>query len=112
MSKHGAISKVAVGVSPRKRHDDDFKVKVVLEALRETMTLNELSSRYGVHPNQIRQWKAAFLEKAPAIFSGKTSERQEVERLRHQNEQLVHQIGELSVDNNFLKKNLKKLNLL
>jgi transposase-like protein len=41
--------------SSRKKHDDVFKVKVVLEALRESMALNEFSSKYGVHPNQIWQ---------------------------------------------------------
>jgi transposase len=96
----------------RKTYDDAFKAKVVQEALRETFPLNELASKYGVHPNQISQWKAKALEKLPEIFSGKTSERQELERLRREKEQLTHIVGELTIDNNFLKKNLKKLNLL
>jgi len=100
------------GSRPRKSYDDGFKVKVVLEALRETMPLGELASKYAVHPNQIRQWKATFLEKAPEIFSGKTSEHQELERLRHHTERLTHQIGELAIDNDFLKKTCKRLNLI
>jgi transposase-like protein len=96
----------------RRRFDDASKVKIVLEALRETMPLSELASKHGVHPNQITRWKAKFLEKAPEIFSGKTSEREELEQSRRTIEQLTHQIGELAIDNNFLKKNLKKLNLL
>jgi len=96
----------------RKTYDDAFKAKVALAALRETMPINELASKYGVHPNQISQWKAKFLERAPEIFSGKTPEHQELERLRREKEQLTHIVGELTIDNNFLKKNLKKLNLL
>jgi transposase len=96
----------------RKTYDDAFKAKVALAALRETMPINELASKYGVHPNQISQWKAKFLERAPEIFSGKTPEHQEVERLRRENERLIYKVGELSIDNDFLKKNLKKLNLL
>jgi len=69
-----------------------------------TIQLNELASKYGVHPNQITQWKATFLEKAPDMFRHRTAERQELERLRHQNERLVHQIGEQAVDIDFLKK--------
>jgi len=98
--------------SPRKTYDDTFKAKVALAALRETVPLNELASKYGVHPNQISQWKAKFLERAPEIFSGKTPEHQELERLRRENERLIHMVGEQAVDIDFLKKNLKKLNLL
>jgi len=88
----------------RKTYDDAFKAKVVLAALRETMPLNELASKYGVHPNQISQWKAKALEKLPEIFSGKTPEQQEVEALRREKEHLTHIVGELTIDNNFLKK--------
>jgi len=88
----------------RKTYDDAFKTKVVLAALRETMPLNELASKYEVHPNQISQWKAKFLEKAPEIFSGKTPEQQELESLRREKEQLIHKIGEQAVDIDFLKK--------
>jgi len=45
----------------RKTYDDAFKVKVVMEALRETMPVSELASKYSVHSNQISQWKAKFL---------------------------------------------------
>jgi len=48
--------------------------------------------------------ESGFLEKAPGIFSGKTSEHLEIELLRRQNVQLAHQIGEQAVDINFLKK--------
>jgi len=87
-------------------------VKVVLEALREEVPLSELASKYEVHPNQISQWKAKFLANAHEIFSHKTADRQELERLRHQNHRLVHQIGEQAVDLDYLKKTCKQLNLL
>jgi len=96
----------------RRTYDDGFKARVVLEALKEAVPLSELASKYEVHPNQISQWKATFLENAPSIFRHKTAERQELERLRHQNQRLVHQIGEMAVDNDFLKKTAAKLNLL
>lgn len=96
----------------RKKIEDSFKVKVVLEALKETMTLNELAAKYEVHPNQIITWKKRFLERSVGVFSGSGEERQELERLRREKERLVHQIGEQAVDIEFLKKNLRKLNLL
>jgi len=96
----------------RKSFDDAFKVKVVLEALKETMTLAELASKYAVHPNQISTWKKHFLERSVDVFSGSGRERQELEQLRRDRDKLVHQIGEQAVDIEFLKKNLKKLGLL
>ncbi len=96
----------------RKKIDDSLKVKIVLEALKETMTLNELAAKYEVHPNQIITWKKKFLERSVDVFTGSGEERQELERLRREKERLVHQIGEQAVDIEFLKKNLRKLNLL
>lgn len=95
----------------RKSYEDEFKVKVVLEAISGNFTLSELSSKYEVHPNLIMKWKAKFLSLVPCIFRQNTDESQEIERLRKENERLVHQIGEQAVDINFLKKNLKKFNL-
>lgn len=36
----------------------DFKVEVVLEALREEPAIQEIAEKHGVHPNQISQWKS------------------------------------------------------
>lgn len=96
----------------RKSFDDAFKVKVVIEALKETMTINELASKYAVHPTQISTWKKQFFENSTQIFSGNGKDRKELEQLRSEKDALVHQIGEQAVDIEFLKKNLRKLNLL
>jgi len=96
----------------RKSFDDAFKVKVVLEALKETMTIAELSSKYAVHPNQISTWKKHFLEHSIEVFSGNSSQRNDLDQLRTERDRLVHQIGEQAIDIEFLKKNLKRLNLL
>ncbi len=37
----------------RKNHSPEFKAKAALEAIRDEMTLAELSKKYGVHPTQI-----------------------------------------------------------
>lgn len=91
----------------RKVYDGAFKARVVLEVLRGEKTLSEIASEYGIHPNQIVTWKKQVLNVLPDILSRKTknSEKQEEEM---QNE-LYKQIGELKVENEFLKKNLSKL---
>jgi transposase-like protein len=69
--------------SVRKTYDDGFKAKVVLEALKETMPLSALASKYEIHPNLIMQWRSKFLELAPGIFGRQSTEHEEIERLRH-----------------------------
>jgi transposase len=96
----------------RRSMDDTFKTRVVLEALKETMTLNELASKYEVHPNQIRTWKNQFLENASSVFSGNKDTSQELKALKNEREMLHQVIGQQTMDIEFLKKNLKKLNLL
>ena len=41
----------------RRGHDAAFKAKIALEAVRGEKTLAQLSSEFGVHANQIRQWR-------------------------------------------------------
>ena len=41
----------------RKTYTTEFKVKVVLEAFKGQRTINEISGHYGIHPNQVNQWK-------------------------------------------------------
>ncbi|MDD4239599.1 MAG: hypothetical protein PHT62_13770 [Desulfotomaculaceae bacterium] len=43
--------------SMRRNHDGAFKARVALEAVKGEKTMAQLSSEYGVHPNQIRQLK-------------------------------------------------------
>jgi len=41
----------------RKTFTKEFKARVALDAVKGQKTLGELSSEYGVHPNQIGKWK-------------------------------------------------------
>ena len=96
----------------RRVHDDAFKVKVVLESLREEQTLAELSSKYEIHANQISQWRRQFLQNATKVFSGNKSDQEQIQKLESEKEDLHKQIGEQTMDNAYLKKSLKKLGLM
>jgi transposase len=91
----------------RQKHSGAFKAKVAIEALQERETLSELSKKFGLHPNQISRWKKEFLDRAPQIFEKSGSENKDDTDL----DKLYAKIGQLEMEREYLKKNLKKLGL-
>jgi putative transposase len=89
--------------SMRKNHDSAFKAKVALEALKGEKTLAQISSEYGIHVNQIRQWRQKLLEELPGVFSDRRQKKdKETEEMTSE---LYRQIGQLKVELDWLKKN-------
>jgi transposase-like protein len=88
----------------RRKFTSEFKMNVVLAAIKENQTLAELASKYEVHPNLIQQWKKVFLEKARGIFEEKGSS--DSDRKEDETGKLYEQIGRLQIENTFLKKKL------
>ena len=86
-----------------KRFTVEFKAWVVRVALREDKTLAELAGRFGVHPNQITEWKRQVLEAMPEVFGrrraadAKASEQHEA--------RLYEQVGKLQMELEWMKKN-------
>lgn len=90
-------------MSKRRKLSSKFKTKVVLEALSERSTVQELARRYEVHPNQIAKWKAQFLENAEGIFD-KEKKGDEKSELEKERKQLYEKVGQLQIEVDFLKK--------
>jgi len=93
----------------RRKFGSTFKSKVAIEALKERKTLAELAIKYELHPNQISQWKQEFIEKSSLVFESKHSKAEDSKQI--DTEKLYSKIGQLEMENDFLKKNLKKLGL-
>jgi putative transposase len=91
----------------RKGHNGAFKAKAALEAVKGEKTLAQLSSEFGVHANQIGQWRKQLLRELPSLFSDRRKKRD-----RDQQDlvsELYRQIVQLKVELDWLKKRSQML---
>ena len=80
----------------RTHRDKEFKFKVAIEAIKGEKQLAELAAEFGVHSQQITQWKKELLERASEIFDKeKKSSGPDVKELHAK-------IGQLAMENDFL----------
>jgi len=91
----------------RKRFEPALKARIALEALKGEKTLSQLSSEYGVHATQIGQWKQELIRRSAEVFAkpdnSLTEQHQEITDKLHKT------IGEITMENNWLKKKLQIL---
>lgn len=88
----------------RRKFSKEFKRKVVLESLKERETLESLAKKYDLLPTQISAWKAQALQNFDQVFSVDKAEKKEK---AVDVDKLYSQIGQLKVENDFLKKKLQ-----
>ena len=92
----------------RRKFSPAFKAKVAFEAAKNQLTLAELAKKFDVNPVVISKWKAEFLENMATVFErpGTSSEENSID-----SQELYAQIGQLRVENEFLKKSCRKLGI-
>ena len=90
-----------MGRIQKKNHSEKFKSKVALEAAKVLRTTAELSREFGIHANQISQWKRILLERSPELFLRSDVKDSSQEELTMK---LYQRIGELEVQLAWLKK--------
>jgi len=88
----------------RRKFTAEFKAKVALEAIKEQKSLSELAEQFELHPNLISMWKREFLENASNVFSKNNDDKRFIAEAEKEKEELFKQIGQLKVENDWLKK--------
>ena len=83
-----------------KNHSAEFKARVALDALREEMTLAELSNNYGVYASQISTCKRVALNNMTSAFQRRGRD-PEPEVIAAEVEKLHSKIGLLVAERDF-----------
>lgn len=91
----------------RRKFSSSFKAKVALEAIKGQHTLAEIAKKHEINQVVISRWKSEFLENMGSVFE-KSSKPEEPDV---DTQELYAQIGQLKVENEFLKKSCRKLGL-
>lgn len=94
-----------VNMEKRNKYKPEFKTKVVLEVLREEMTVNQIAAEHQISPQMVSKWKAEFLERAPMVFEKGTGNAEKLMR-DHEEEkaELEKKVGQLAIEVDWLKK--------
>jgi transposase len=88
----------------RKKWSAEEKQKMVLAGLRNEASVAELCRQYGVSDVMYYKWRKAFLEGGLNELKGTSKTNSHESALKKENEDLKSLIGELTVENRFLKK--------
>ena len=89
----------------RKQYSANLKAQFVLEVLKEEKALSQIASEHGVHPNQLRRWKAHAIDGLPTVFADEQRATRELQASHAREvEELYTEIGRLTTQLAWLKK--------
>ncbi len=89
----------------KRKFTAEFKAKIVLEVLSGERELGEIAAEHQINPNQLRTWKAAFLEKAPMLFEESKAAKEAARRTDEAAQEkaaMLKTIGQLTLERDFL----------
>jgi len=87
-----------------KQYSAEEKTKIVLETLKGELSMAQISSKYGIHTTQISSWKKQGLELLIQGFKTKVKTGDHNQEYNELIKSLYEQIGQLSVERDWLKK--------
>ena len=95
----------------RRNFSAEFKTNLVLQLLKGEKELNVLAVENDIQPNLLRNWKKEFLTNASLAFDNKREDnlREKLAEERKEKDEYAKKVGQLTMQVDWLKKNLKKL---
>ena len=94
----------------RRNFSAEFKTNLVLQLLKGEKELNVLAVENDIQPNLLRNWKKEFLTNASLAFDNKREDnlREKLAEERKEKAEYAKKVGQLTMQVDWLKKNLKK----
>ena len=95
----------------RRNFSAEFKTNLILQLLKGEKELNVLAVENDIQPNLLRNWKKEFLTNASLAFDNKREDnlREKLAEERKEKAEYAKKVGQLTMQVDWLKKNLKKL---
>ena len=95
----------------RRNFSAEFKTNLVLQLLKGEKELNVLAVENDIQPNLLRNWKKEFLANASLAFDNKREDnlREKLAEEHKEKAEYAKKVGQLTMQVDWLKKNLKKL---
>lgn len=95
----------------RRNFSAEFKTNLVLQLLKGEKELNALAVENDIQPNLLRNWKKEFLANASLASDNKREDnlREKLAEERKEKAEYAKKVGQLTMQVDWLKKNLKKL---
>jgi transposase len=95
-------------MTQKKQYTSEFKFKVVLESFQRDTTIEEVCRKFGLASSVIHRWRKEFQEHGPGIFVDKRDRQANRQAQGYapgeSPDELKQLIGELTVQNEVLKK--------
>ncbi len=95
-------------VRARRSFTKDFKLNIIAE-LASGASVGEVARRHDLHPDLVYQWNKAYRAKGGAAFPEKVSSSSPQDPQAAKIAELERMIGRLTMENDFLKKALKRV---
>ena len=85
-------------------YSDKQKAQVALEAVKGEKTINQIASKYQVHPTLIQRWKTIVAEGLPGLFSQNNKKDKTLTEKEKLIDELYKIIGQRDTELEWLKK--------
>nr|WP_240006093.1 transposase [Candidatus Absconditicoccus praedator] len=93
----------------RNKYSSKFKLQVITELIHGHKTQSQITSEYGVHPNQQNRWKQQFIENAESIFDDKREKNNKDKENEKLIEHLYSKLGKVTMEKEWLEKKIGEL---
>jgi transposase len=93
----------------KRQHSSKLKASIAIEAIKGEKTIAEISRKHNIHPSRIHAWKSEVLKGLEGVFSINKREADAKNNADNHIAMLEKKIGQLVIENDYLKKNYVKL---